>query len=120
MIDAQKMKHGGVQIVNLHLVLYNEIAVLVCGTVDRAPFDAAAGQPNGKAKGVMIAAIAALSHGRTAELAAPEDQGLIEQAAGFQVPEQAGNGLIYRPRILLMAVFQIAVLVPAVGPYRRA
>ena len=58
--------------------------------------DAAAGHPHGEAVGVVVAAVAFLRHRRAAELAAPDDQGLVEQAAALQVLEQAGDRLVHR------------------------
>ena len=42
----------------------------------------------------MVAAVGALGEGGAAELAGEDDQGFVEQAAGFEVLEQAGDGLI--------------------------
>ena len=54
----------------------------VVGAADGvAGFHAAAGHPHGEAGGVVVAAIAFLAHGGAAELAAPDDEGFIEQAA---------------------------------------
>jgi len=47
-------------------------ADLVGGADRLAAPDAAAGHPHGEAVGVVVAAVALLGHGRTAELAAPE------------------------------------------------
>src|SRR5262245_43989394 len=43
---------------------------------------------------IVIAAILALGYGQAAELAGPEDDGLIEQAALFEVEHEGGAGLI--------------------------
>ncbi len=77
-VHAQEMKHGGVQVVNLDLVLDGMVAVVVGGAVDGASLDPAARQPDREAVGVVIAAVAALGHGRPAELAAPDDQRRLE------------------------------------------
>ena len=60
-----------------------------------ARLDAAAGQPHGEGVGVMVAAVvAALDHRRAAELAAPDDQRVVEQAALLEVLDQRGAGLV--------------------------
>ena len=58
------------------------------------PLHAAAGHPHGEAVGVVVAAVALLAHRRAAELAAPDDQRLVEQAAALQVVQQAGDRLV--------------------------
>ena len=62
--------------------------------VDGAPLDAAAGQPHGEAVRVVVAALALLRHRHPAELAAPDDQRLVEQPAPLQVGQQAGDRLV--------------------------
>ena len=61
-----------------------------------AALDAAAGQPHGEAVGVVVAAgaLGVLGGRLPAELAAPDDQRLVEQAALLQVLEQAGDRLV--------------------------
>ena len=61
-----------------------------------AALDAAAGHPHGEAVGVVIAAgaVGVLGRRLPAELAAPDHQRLVEQAAPFQVLEQAGDRLV--------------------------
>src|SRR5439155_3547235 len=73
-IDAEQAEHGGMQVVNLHLVVDDIVAVVVGRAVDGAALDAAARQPDGKAERIMIAAVAALGHGRAAKFPAPQDQ----------------------------------------------
>ena len=62
---------------------------------------------------MMVAAVvAALDHRRAAELAAPDDQRLVEQAALLEVLDQGGAGLVGVVAVLLEVVDQVAVLVP--------
>src|SRR4051812_24196142 len=50
-VQAQQVEHGGVEVVDLALVLDGLVAVLVGGAVDRAaPPAAAAGEPEGEAE----------------------------------------------------------------------
>ena len=83
-VDAQQMKHRGVQVVDVDHVLDGVVAELVGLAVGDAGLDAAAGQPDGKALDVMVAAVA-LVHRRAAELAAPDHQRVVQQAALLQV-----------------------------------
>ena len=60
----------------------------VVGAADGlATFDASAGHPHRKARGVVVAAIAFLGHRGTAEFTAPDDEGVFEQPAGLEVLE---------------------------------
>ena len=63
----------------------------------QAGLDAAAGQPHGEGVDVMVAADPCsrdLAHRRAAELAAPDDQRVVEQAALLQVLDQGRARLV--------------------------
>src|SRR5438552_16853952 len=114
------MQHRGVQVVDLHLILDDMIAVFVRGDVNGASLDAAAGQPHGKAEGIMITAIRPLSHRRAAELRAPDNERRIKQSARLEIAQKAGYRLIRRLCIVEMSPVQAGMLVPAVAAGRRA
>ena len=87
-----------VQVVDVDLVLDGLEAELVGRAVDVAALDAAAGQPHREAVVVVVAAVdlagvragrRQLDRRRAAELAAPDDQRVVEQPALLQVREQA-------------------------------
>ena len=96
------------QVVDVDAVLDGVQAELVGRADDVAPLHAAAGQPHREAVGIVVAAVPFLGHRRAAELAAPDDQRLVEQAALLEVREQAGD----RP-VGLAA--QLAVVAPRSG-----
>ena len=100
------------QVVDVHLLLDGVVAVIVGGAVLDARLDPAAGHPHGEAFGVVVAAVLPLGGRGPAELAAPEDERVVEQAAGFQVAEQAGDGPVDFQGVLLVALLEVAVLVP--------
>ena len=81
-------------------------------------FDAAAGEPHGEGVDVVVAAgrFADLAHRRAAELAAPDDERVVEQAALLQVVDQRGAGLVdvaaLRRQMLLQVLGRAAVVVP--------
>src|SRR5262249_25531177 len=77
----------------------------VGGAEDLAALDAAAGQPHGEAVRVVVAAGRALAHGRAAELASPDHQRRVEQAARLEVAQQASDGpvaLAAEPAVVLL------------------
>ncbi len=80
--------------------------------------NAAAGQPDGEAARVVVAAVVgggerALRVGRAAEFAAPDDERVVEQAALFEVDDERGGGLVGFGALAADAGGQAAVLVPA-------
>ena len=98
-VDAQAVEDRGVEVVDVDGVLDDVVAEVVGLAVDDAGLDAAAGQPDGEAAAVVIAAVVvvavrALAVDGAAELAAPDDQRVVEQAALLQVLDQGGGGLV--------------------------
>ena len=94
MVEAQQVQDGGVQVVDVDLVLDGVPAEVVGGSESHAALDAAAGQPHRKPERVMFPAVVALARRRPAEFAAPQDQRVIQQAARLEVGEQGGDRLI--------------------------
>src|SRR5262249_29415308 len=76
-------------------------------------------EPDGEAERVVIAAVGTLGHRRAAEFAGPDNKRRFEQATRFEVFEQCGDRLIDRAGIVLVALLQLAVLVPAVAIHLR-
>ena len=81
-----------------------------------AALDAAARHPHREAVGVVVAAgpLGVLGGRLAAELAAPDDQRLVEQAAPLQVLEQAGDRLVGVAGVLGVVRDEVAVGVPVV------
>ena len=67
-----------------------------------------------KPNGLWSRPSTALRHRRAAELAAPDHQRVFEQAALLEVGQQAGDRLVDGPGVVLVALLQVRVLVPAV------
>ena len=87
-VEAEQVEDRGVEVGDVAAVGDGVVAEVVGGAVGLAALDPAAGEPDGEAVGVMVAAVLALGAGSPAELATPDDQGLFEQAALLQVGEQ--------------------------------
>ena len=81
-VDAKDMKKRGMQVVDGDALVDGAEAELVGGAVAGSPLEAAAGHEHGEAVWVMVAAVAAFGDGGAAELAAPDDCGLVEEARG--------------------------------------
>src|SRR5207253_6741578 len=89
MIDAEQVQQRGMDIMDLRRVLAvgGLVAPLVARAVGYAPFDAATAEPVGEAERIMIASLATLGTRHAPELRGPEDQGIVEQAALFQIQD---------------------------------
>jgi hypothetical protein len=78
-----------------------------------AGLHAGTGHPAGEAVGIVIAALRAfLEEGHAAELGAPDDERVLQQAALFQVADQSGGGLVEDVRMHVILRLEIAVAVP--------
>ena len=115
-IEAQQVEHGGVEIVDGGFALDHFVTIFVSFAVDAAAFDAATGQPDGKTERIVIASIGTLGEGCAPKFSGPGHEGVFQQATRLKVREQAGDGLIDGARVVFMARFETAVLVPAIGP----
>src|SRR5262245_9262413 len=80
--------------------------------MDDASFDAAAGQPHGKAENMMIASVASLRSRSSAEFRCEHNQGFIQQAPTVEILKQGADGLIHRQRIAGMIGAEPTVGVP--------
>ena len=85
MVETQKMKNGGVPVVNGDSVFDSFVTVVVADSVAQAALQAATGHPTRKGFVVMISSIIALRVGRATEFAGPDDQRILEHAARFQI-----------------------------------
>src|SRR5206468_2970964 len=98
-IQAQAMEKRGVKVVDVHRVLHHVVAVIVRFPVGEPWPDAPASHPEGETTTVMVAAVVVLGERALAvdgapELAAPNDERVVEQSAGLQVLNQGSARLI--------------------------
>src|SRR5690348_15000589 len=111
-VEAEQVQDGGVQVVDVDLVLDRGIAELIGGTVYLPALDAAAGQPTTETARAVVAAFTVLSGRRPAEFARPDDQRFLEQAAPLQVGQQPRDGLIRFAAMQRVVLDHVAVGVP--------
>src|SRR5262245_11036385 len=112
MIDSEQMEHRGVKIMHAHWILNRCIAEFVSCSVDDATFDAPAGQHEGEALDVMVAAVTALRHRGAAKLSTPYHKRVLKHAAFFQVVDQCCRGLVGLLRLDGHVVLDAAMMVP--------
>ena len=123
-IEAEEAQDGGVQVVHVDDVGRRLEAELVGGSMDMAGLHAAAGHPHGEAVVVVVAAVdLALIGARggqfdgrgAAELAAPDDERLVEQAAALEVGQQGGDGLVGFAGEASVLHFEVVMAVPGLS-----
>ena len=90
-VEAEQVQNRGMQVGDMAAVGDGVVAEVVGGAVGLAALDAAAGEPDAEAIGVVVAAVLALGARGPAELATPDDERLVEQPALLQIGEQAGD-----------------------------
>ena len=92
-VEPHLVQDGRVQLLDVERAVDGLVAELVGGADGDARADAAAGQPHGEAVGVVVAAgaLGVLGGRLAAELAAPDDDRRIEQAALLEIGEQGGD-----------------------------
>src|SRR5258708_17815154 len=99
MIDSETMEDGRLQIVNVHRIGDNVVAVVV-GLTDRdSGLDAAAGHPDRKTSRMVVAAVirfgqTSLAVDGASEFPAPDDQRIVEQAPLLQILDQRRPALV--------------------------
>ena len=91
------------------------VAEVVGRAVDVAALEAAAGQPEGEAVAVVVAAVGPLRDRQPAELARPEDDRRVEQPALLQVADQGRAGLVGPGAERLEGLGVLAVRVPGLA-----
>src|SRR5437870_2964751 len=96
-VHAHQVQDRCLQVADGDWIFRHLIAQLVRLAVDDTGLDPAARHPEAKAVRMMVAAqegraAPGLVHGSTAELSAPDDQGLIEEAPLLQVLNESRRG----------------------------
>jgi len=118
-IDAQQVQDGGLKVMNVDFVVHGVEADIVGGSMGDARLDSASSHPGSKGVGVMVTAPAfavlhvTLKEGGAAEFTAPDDKGLIEHAALFEITDETGTGLVGVLTLSVKLGGERAVLVPA-------
>ena len=118
-VDAELVKNCGVQIVEVNLLLDGVVAELVGLTVTQTTTKPATSYPYRVSKRVVIPTVTPLRVWSSSELASPKNDRLVQKTARLQILQQRRNGAIRVGRVSSMAVFKIAVLIPAVGLHAR-
>ena len=94
MVDAQAVQNRRLQVVNMDRIADDVVSKIIGLAEDRAWLHASAGHPHREATGMMIATVVgfrelALAVHGAAELAAPDDKRVVEQARVVSDPRPA-------------------------------
>jgi hypothetical protein len=81
-VEAEEVEDGGVEVVDVDLVLDRTEAEVVGGAVGEAAADAAAGQPGGEAPVVVVPAVPPFGCAGAAEFAPPDDRACLPAGRG--------------------------------------
>ena len=83
-VKAEKVQQSGIQVVNMDRIFSDVEAQFIGLSVDVPGFYTTTGQPDAEAAVVVITSVvSALNHRGTTELAAPDDDRVLQQAAFF-------------------------------------
>src|SRR6266498_1054574 len=102
-IKSEQGQDGGVQVVDVDLVLGRLETVFIGGAVDITAAHATSGHPHAEAIVIMVAAInlagvapggGQFHGGCPTEFTSPDDQGVLEQATLLEILEQGADRLV--------------------------
>lgn len=97
MVHAEKVEYGGIKIVNADRIDDGFVPDIVSSAVNRAPLDASAGHPRGKARWIVISASCRarrLGDREASEFPAPNHQGAVEQPSLLEVSQERTDRFI--------------------------
>src|SRR5690349_6230063 len=93
-LDSEAMQDGGLQVVDVHRIFENVVAIIVGFADGQAALDSTAGHPNRKTPRMMIASVVgsrkfSLAVHRSAKFTRPDDQRVVQHAALLEVEDEA-------------------------------
>ena len=117
-VDSELVKNGGVEVVDMDFFFGDVVGKVIGRAVSDARFDAAACCPERETTRVVVAAVVvagkfSLAVRSSSEFAAPDDEGVVEEAAHFEVFDEGRGGLIGVLALTAKLFRQREVLVPA-------
>lgn len=110
--DAEEVKGGGVEVVDVEGVFCRGEAKGIGLAVGDSSFNSTTGHEHGSGLSVVVAT-GALGHGSATEFTAPDDEGVVEEAALFQILDEGGGALVDILCAGLHTADDISVVVPS-------
>ena len=92
-VDSKQVQRGCVDVVHLRgvVTIQGFVAPFIGRTVADSAANPASAEPVGKHVRIVIASLTALCRWHAAELRRPQNDGVIQQPALFQIPDQRGS-----------------------------
>ena len=109
-VDAEQMHDCGLEVVDVDFVAGDFEAEVVAGAVGVAGFEAAPGHHHGEDIGEMVTAQvlalggAAFTERCAAEFPAPDNQGIFQEPALFEVADEGGDRLVHGGALFAEAI----------------
>ena len=122
-VDTQHMQAGGVKVMHVHRIFHDTETEFIRGSIGDAFLQSSAGHPDGEAFLVVVPSrsslgagpgVVFLNHGGASEFSAPNDQGVLEESALFQVGDKAGAGLVDASGLPGEGGINVLVVIPAI------
>ena len=111
-IETEQTKDRGMQIVDVNLVFDRMQTEFVGFADDLSAFYASTGHPHGETSRVVVPPVSFLAHRRTPEFSTPDDQRLVQKAAGLEVGDETDYGQIDLPAKFGVVALHLGVAVP--------
>jgi hypothetical protein len=112
-LEPEQVENRRVEIVKRMNVLHGFLAEVVGRTVAHTRLHAGAGHPAGEAVRVVVATERAfLKKRHAAELGAPDDERLLQQASRAEIADERGGGLVEDGRVDIVLFLERIVAVP--------
>ena len=92
-VDSQQVQNGGVEIVDVDGILYRPVAEFVRLAIGHPAANPATRHPHGEAADVVVPS-RPLGHRRASEFTAPDDEGVVEHAALFEIQDERCAGAV--------------------------
>ena len=115
-VDAQLVQYGRVQVMHMHRVPNDVVALVIGLTMHQAGFHSSPGEHVTEATRMMIAPAVFLRRllvDCSTKLTSPDDQHLVEQASLQQVGDQAGRRVIGVAALPGHVAREVGVMIPA-------
>src|SRR6516164_9484904 len=108
-IEPEAMQDCCMDIMHVNAILDGVETNFVGCTVGDSAFDPAAGEPHREAVWIVVPAIAAFAHWRTAEFTAPNYKRAVQHSAPLEVLQESGDRFVALAAIAAVIAFDVAV-----------
>lgn len=123
-IEAQKVEKGGVEVVDVDLVLHGGEAEVIGGTMNVSTLDPSAGHPGGKSVVVVVASVDLASIGSglghfdyrsTPKFSAPDYHSFVEETSLFEVRQKSADRLITFTGKTAVVLLKVVMIIPGLS-----